>query len=188
MTTTEPTREQRDMRIAIAKDILKQLNAAESPYQFDFGSGYITGVLPKHIEYGTQLQDVADTVQRHCTVCALGACLISKARLFNAMPAHSILRSRHESREYCAITEQVRKQLGDIFDDRSLDVIESAFEQSDMSYGVDPDDAHELMLDHAVNFGDEYPDHGERARAIFANLIANDGEFRPDLATVPATA
>lgn len=159
-----------EMAVAIAKDVIEQLRGplkAASHYCY-----LTTTYSPTNPD--CDLRDILpEMLKEGCTVCALGAALISKAKLFDAVPLRSLILN-HLQGAQCVYEMHVTrilaiKMLESVFSDNTLNDIESAFEkfpnvQGRNTYG-------------AACFGCKYADDTERLVAIMENVIANNGEF-----------
>jgi hypothetical protein len=169
----ELTREIRDRRVAVAKDVLAQLEAHK--INVARGGFYLRleTDLPDDV---TDLQACVDEVGPSCKICLRGAMLLSKARLFNDVPLDRIRRMNgflldglHANRI------DTRDLLADTFDEETLDLLECAFEGAPefarQSCGLTRSRA-------ATAFGATVDyDPEERVRLCMNNLIDNDGEF-----------
>ena len=167
MATAELTREVRDKRIAVAKDVIARIDVQA----ITFGAGdYVMGRLPEAIDGSDDVQKHVDTIEKHCTVCMLGGLLLSKARLFDGVPISHI-----QDGTFLISAERgmTAESLSDVFDDVTLDLLESAFERNEMGNEADDDDQ-SAAVQFGMTFGD---DDRARARAIAQILIDNDGEF-----------
>jgi hypothetical protein len=183
------TREQRDKRIEIAKDVLKQLDRQDVPLMAKSRYGYVLGTLDIGLNPSDEIQGHADTIQKSCTVCAKGALLLSKARLYDAVPFSAIATFHMEDdgtrKSICANPGAIHDALSDIFDRFTLDMLEAAFEKSAGTiYNEEDEDDEPLYGDHewgrlkqAAWYGSTYTNDVDRVRACMQNLITNDGEF-----------
>lgn len=165
--------EQRATAIAVARDIQKQL-AATVPLRMAVGNGYI--VLPKALarDIAGDLRDNIDAVAPACTVCMLGAALLSKARLYDAVPVLGLFYGPAwaGAPNVSASRDSIAAGLSDVFDAETLEALESAFEASP-HMGDRPTD----LTRGAAVFGRLYGDPTDRAAAIAQNLIDNGGRF-----------
>jgi hypothetical protein len=148
--------------VAIAQDVLNRIN----DYQFA-RRNYIR--LPPPGDGRTwskeaDLGDVADQVAVQCVVCVKGAALISRARLYDAVPADVVDIGQSRINAY----------LADEFDEETLELIEAAFECS-CSFGTGA--ARPEYVRGAAVFGMNYKHPRDRARAILENVIRNNGRL-----------
>lgn len=161
------------MRVAVAKDVLKQLKRKRLlPSQ---GSGYIYApVTPAEAVPGCELQKIVDKLPP-CTVCALGAALLSYARLYDNVKlesSSSFVSGFSGSRVYLhhnrLHADRPTKVLRVIFPLRMLNLIEGAFE----NYQKPAEQDYEY-----------YSAEHEQAQAeealivVMKNLIKNEGGF-----------
>jgi hypothetical protein len=188
----ELTREIRDKRIAVARDVLLQLDRPDLPLAVVSSMGYVTGHLFVGIRPEDDVQAHVDAIQAHCSVCQKGALLLSKARLFDAVPASTILYDIDTFRaedgtiaEVAAFPDEVNAALADLFDRLTMDMLEAAFEKSTDTIDFEDDDGNAIHDDYgqaclslAARYGKWYPDDRDRVRACMKNMIINDGEFR----------
>lgn len=103
-----------------------------------------------------------------CEVCALGSMMVAFAYRHNHTKASPDIYDR----------EMATQNLGSIFSDNQLCLIESAFEMRvvNQNYGDDGNPIRE-----AIHFGKRYRTNRGRLVAICNNIIQN-GSFRPELA------
>jgi hypothetical protein len=168
--------------VQVARDVLAHIRA----YIVRTGS-YVSGnVLRKDVNKDGDLQDNLDVVAESCNVCALGAMLLSKARLYDDVPMRAVLGQAAMSDyvgPYLSITmerQNVVGQLEDVFESHQLAMIESAFEMKHMTtLPLTREQANRLY--DAVAFGISYaPYHSHtRLKAIMENIIENKGVFNP---------
>jgi hypothetical protein len=140
------------MRVAIAKDVIKQIELKNiKPTEGD----YIDPSNTAHKELGklpssnVESQPFIEIISKNCHVCALGACLLSKARLFDSCPVYDL------------ITGSVYKGLGKIFSGNQLNLIEHEFELGGFVDGSYPDTS-----------------PTDRMISIMKNIIKNKGTYR----------
>lgn len=161
--------DKREMAVAVAKDVLQML-AEENNIQVQ--TGYYLSSEYKPIDLEGDLKDVLPKMTNAgCRVCAIGALLLSKARLYNQVPLRKIFYrtfSRWDCEEIAAGRCIFIELLTEIFSQRTLDLIEAAFEKSGGS---------DKYLYGAINFGTQYKDDKERLIAIMHNIIDHEGEF-----------
>jgi len=169
ITTVDPDRERKDKIIAIAKDVLKWVNT----YRLAHGS-YLEGSVPAVIDNDVDLQSCADTVVKYCEMCALGALLLSKARLYDDVPVRDIkytYSSDDLGTNISTGNSYIKERLAGIFTSQQLNLIETAFE---CWSATDPAEQR------AQRFGKQYRNLTERVIAVMNNIIANNGEFKPE--------
>lgn len=149
-------------RVAIAEDVLLRLKASK----LKAGKGsYLLDEDWPDLDQTSDARPVIDVIEAACQVCARGAMLLSQVRLFNCLTVGEVRSS--------SIGIMNRKHLQPIFGDDQINLIESAFEMDDFTWG-DNNDA-----DGAIGFGERYDEPEERLAAIMNNIVANGGDFRP---------
>lgn len=178
-TKSKLTKKIREQRVAIAKDVLKQLDAQRIQLE---RRRYLSGVLLNYdaSSRGTDLQAYVDGLL-NCRVCLLGACLLSKARLFNAVPVELVASfptfGRDKGPLGLAIAgEDIHENLSSIFDSRTLTLMESAFECRDMADSED-DYSDDPEIQAAIDFGNAREPE-TCVRDVMQNIIDNNGEFK----------
>lgn len=152
--------------VVVAKDVLKHLNAMaiKDGHYFQLVTDeteilYREGDLQEHVE----------EVQAHCTVCLLGACVLSKARIYDTVSMETF-----REMEICCSDSDVRETLADIFDIDTINCMEAAFEVDRFNWMRATD--HKL-IEAAMNFGSQFQTRKECVRAVMENIIANNGKF-----------
>ncbi len=155
------TREQRDKRVAVMRDVIERLDGPNPP-KVVFDNGYFSAEIdaPQESDAGADLGAVLPRLRwaRWCGVCALGALLISKAALYDGVPLQL---DRGGDVHYGFLV--TRSHLEDVFDHDTLDSIEAAFEIT--GNGA------------AARFGIRYTTAVDRLRAIAQNVIDHDGKL-----------
>lgn len=114
-------------------------------------------------------------VEKHCSVCARGALLLSRIRLFNSVNWDDL----KVGRTIGITQDQTSDILSEAFYSEELLAIEAAFEaeeyeENDGFIGEDE----EYSWD-CIGFGLQYPSSDDRLVAIMENIIENNGEFKP---------
>src|SRR4051812_10887130 len=75
--------------IAIAQDVLLRLRRHLKVVT----GAYCDGYLPvSEVKVDADLRENLPVIEKNCEVCALGACLLSKARLYNNVPTDDVTR------------------------------------------------------------------------------------------------
>lgn len=151
------TKEQRKMARLIAADVLKTMR-----YLKVATDAYI--IAPDAL-VACDIQSAPLKDLRSCTVCALGAMYVSRARLFNDFVFPG------EFQQISSVPTSVYPEIGR----NNAGLIESAFEGLDRTTTDMPIEA----LRASIAFGKRYSDHRKRLRAIMRNVIENKGVFRP---------
>ena len=153
--------------VAVAKDVLKHLKALRIAQGY-----YINGDALPVME--GDLKDNLDTVQKKCRVCLLGACVLSKARLYDNVPLEELLFDSDAGKSLSADEDDTRSILQDVFDPEQMDLMEAAFEKTTC---LAEDCTDYALLVQAVDFGNRYEDRYDRVKAVMENIIANNGKF-----------
>jgi hypothetical protein len=151
------------MRVAIAKDVLKQIKAGK--FRITVGR---FAVLPGGSEtYGKKELRKMPV----CNVCAIGAAIVSGIRLFNEI----------EITDSCINNKESWEMIQKFFSPTQAIKIENAFEQGSGCYSRSNWDwtGPDVNTDKAVDFGESFQNKTARAYAIFANIVKNNGEFKP---------
>lgn len=147
-----------DMRVAIAKDVIAQVNARR--YTATPGTFLRVEFVEPFPEGAADLRDVVGLPMVVCDVCAKGAMLLSKARLFDAVPLDDMVV------EETILGGGDEEILYEAFGEENADLIESAFEL--------------YSGDHlACEFGHRHKNPADRLIAIMANIVEHDGIFTP---------
>lgn len=164
----------REMAVAVANDVLAQLRKRTKGYVVTTGYYIRTGSpLPSTGD----LRDHLDTIQKGgCQVCALGAALLSKARLYDKVPMNF---TNGGYASYCS-GDACYRSLSDVFSRKQMVLIESAFERMNMDPDSRRDDYTPVAIQNAIDFGTQYSDDKVRLRAIMKNIVENDGVFKPN--------
>lgn len=179
-------------RVAVAKDVIAQINI--SKYKAKSGS-YVKTVRINNKLYDSDdiknspaqeldiKKSINDSVER-CTVCALGACIISISKFKNTLKWGEVL---HHS-NFTSEKSTVLKMLIGVFTPYQLAMIETAFEGSYNQtcsdrvgkilgvYNLSSDD--EWNCKRLYN-DDYYGSDDSRLQRIMQNIIDNKGEFKP---------
>ena len=106
-----------------------------------------------------------------CQVCALGACMISHVKLFDKVKMGDLKIDADPLYKNKLVSDRGDSILGRFFDQDQIDKIETAFEAGTKN-------ARPVGYD-AEEFGRRYDEPKRRLKAIMANIIVNDGEFKP---------
>lgn len=175
----------REMAVEVAKDVLsllrKRSNTIKVMDRFAyFDTDYI---LPPEGVEGDLRDFLPDIMKSRCTVCARGAALVSKARLYDKVPlskmTYSYTSLLGEKVARLSVHQKTTTELlKGVFSESTLDLMEAAFEVlyhranklNSKVYG-------------AVCFGAKYKDPKRRLAAIMTNIIDNGGEFVVEPAT-----
>lgn len=160
--------------VAVAQDVLAWLALPETRGKVLTGS-YLWARVPGPIDPLADLRTYAEQAMASgdCEVCMLGACLLSKAKLFDAVPVKPFAgHSDGRIRAHGGARDDVTEALEDVFDRETMDLMESAFERTMMGWTADRD-----LMRGAATFGMGFLDPRDRARAIMENVVAHGGKF-----------
>lgn len=166
----------KQMRLAVAKDVLKRLDERK----IRPGFGYLSpqrNIRP--IKLGESLQPHVDRLGRACEVCAIGAACLSYIGLFN----EAVCDDPPEDDDHYWAPSWDRGKIAEIchkaFSPKQLQLMEAAYE----GYGHSRDEISYAARQRAIRFCwriDPFNHDGKaRMRAIFENIIKNDGDFKP---------
>jgi len=153
-----------EQRVAIARDALAWIEAeALIPAQ----GGYVRF----HMDHGLlnlpSDQQLRDAKLGPCRVCGIGAVFIAKAVRYNKVTVGDLN------------SGQYHRALKDTFSRQQMLLIETAFEQSDLTSPYSAETAKEsLAVDRAREFCTS-DKTAVRLIAILNNIIANNGTFKP---------
>lgn len=147
------TREQR--KVAIAKDVIKQINAGVFDIRSRFG--YIMNKRGKGMHCMVS-KDNALGIAKQCGMCARGALMISRIAKFNEVKIHA---------GFSVYREDTIAALEDAFTENELSSIESAFEGSHYFF-------------HS-QFHNDHKSDANRLIAICQNIVDHKGFFRPEV-------
>jgi hypothetical protein len=165
--------------ILAAKDVLKRLRMKKLELKRD---GYLS-----HPPYGVSaerstweslpssgdLQDHVDKVEECCSVCADGALLLSVARLFDNVPMADIKFQWGWQGENGAAL--IRNLLSSVIDEKTLNLLEVAFEGKEMEWS----NLTKEEVEAALKFGKRFKSLAGIVRGGMKNIIANGGYFKP---------
>jgi hypothetical protein len=172
-----------EMAVAIATDVISQLRKRNSKMKVKDGNAYVDTDFRPEDTTGDLREILPEMLKTDCTVCAKGALIISKARLFNKVPLKKIFPERewqnffgrHIDRlDLIRNCSTMSALLSPIFPRKTADLIEAAFEKT-LYYASNSSPTSRK----SVNFGLKYPDPKKRLIAIMKNVIANNGDFVP---------
>lgn len=160
--------------VVIARDVLKHLRGLRLREGW-----YIKGSVCEDISEKS-LKEHVDLVQKECEVCLLGACLLSKIRLYDEVDLDAISSRTHKTTSFCVDfyvdRDRALRLLFDVFSEEQMDLMETVFEK-----GIVPffPEAGEDELNRAVAFGQRYKTKKACVKAVMENVIANRGYFDP---------
>jgi hypothetical protein len=161
----------RKQRVAIAEDVLQQLKLKK--YKAETGI-YVYSRELHNLRYDDEATQpgtfdlqktlLGDTPQ--CDVCGLGAAFCSLARLGNNVTLDD------------ADSDSIHRTLTPIFGKKQVAMIENAFEGKTINEhaGYELSDRKTRATEAFYN---KYDNDKDRLKAIFKNVIKNDGTFKP---------
>lgn len=153
-------------RVAIAKDVLVQLNARKI---IPVTGTYLSILFAKESDKGKELQSVLK--KKECEACALGSCFISLVRFEDNFKVKDKYIDEGE-----IYKSSFNSRLKKYFSATQLVLIESAFEKTDMASGLN---YNMQKMNDAIAFGRDYYYPSDRLVAIMRNIIENSGTFIP---------
>lgn len=163
-----------NLKVQIAQDVIKQLDA--KLYIATSGVYVQKSDLPDTIDASTRLSEFVASIPP-CHVCALGSAILSNARLGTNDLVGDLFRIDDYGADLRCGNMDVT--LRNIFGESNLEMIESAFEMSNMSDTLDPDEDDMSDIELAIEFGEQFEHDEPRLRAIMQNIIENEGIFKP---------
>jgi hypothetical protein len=178
MATKRMTKSQ--LRVAVAKDVLKSLNILKPAH----GHGYVRSDKEAAVSIvekgGDDSKAIAESLKKHCNVCALGACLLSTVSLFNKFKFVSE-RSWWSDAAYVRVNDDdLTERLGKVFTMSQMGLIEMAYEKVEVGVGLQiPGFCARQGVKDAIAFGKKYRGARARLEAIMKNIVKNKGEFIP---------
>lgn len=149
----KPARSKAQMRIAIAKDAIKQINGKAYRMKRSNWASWEGERIDQQI--------LAADKPPKCECCAMGAALLSSIRLYD----ECAIDRRHAS------SNETHIQLEKFFSGSQIALIESSFEDGD-GYYIGTTKKTRL-------FYARHPNDTKRALAIFRNIVRNKGTFKP---------
>lgn len=171
-----------EMRVAIAKDVLKQLAAnkivaSQGVWLKDSKLSDLPAYAnERYNKEGIKKLDVCEYVNaiNKCRVCALGSIFLSSVKLYNNV--------------YMSSTKDPEIEAANFFEDLSSSPLKRYFSANQLRYieatfeGLDgvhhPNTFKEE--NYARAFHDLFPSTAERLKAIMQNIIENNGTFKPE--------
>lgn len=151
-----------EKRVAIAKDVIKQIRAGK--LRAKAANGYICPTTPAAsvclVAFsGSDLpltKGDVDALQGSCEVCALGSMVLSRIRKFNSVVGDQL------TPDGDVYEENAYGCLGDIFTSNQLEAIEAVFEGYDYT-----------------EWREEHYNDNDLLLAIMQNIVDNNGKFKP---------
>jgi hypothetical protein len=178
--------EPNEKRIAIAKDVIAQLNsekflAAESCYLSFEGDSATEEAFKKAMSKATEETEFRDILKKvpQCEVCARGAMFASAVRLFNDFNVGAMRKCEEDGGDSSPSYVSIKTVEKRYFSKLQVGLIELAFEgesniSNETSHAVDSKEGPD-----ALRMFDFYPDVASRMIAIMQNIIDNGGKFVP---------
>lgn len=164
--------QKRQMRIAIAKDVLKVTELVKIQK-----GNYLSGEVNTR-NFQQDAGNLFRRARKDCTVCAVGACFVAHTRLFNKVKAGEIA-----GECTCRFRDdpgKLRETLWGYFEIEQLGLIETAFEGRWIPYcGLSWEAKGSELAIMAREFGRAFKTDLGRLRAIMKNVLRNDGTFVP---------
>jgi hypothetical protein len=177
----------KQMRIAIAKDVLKQIKARK--IKATPGEYLTINNVNGTVGTATELLTKAKT----CNVCALGSLFMADTLLRDKVDDR--LHVSHNA--WCDTTElrgpgcySMREELGDFFSEEQLHLIENAFEKetieapdyasmSSVEFNLNASNRFFDRNERAIKFGKKHRSPTKRLVSIMNNVIRHEGTFKP---------
>ena len=114
--------------VAIAKDVLKWLGTQYIANSSTYTDATIWKRGRKTAPTDGDLRDHIDKI-KSCKVCALGACVLSKARLFDKLPMAEVV---FPGGDFGLWGNIAHREVDEVFGEEQRMLIESAFERGNM--------------------------------------------------------
>lgn len=174
-------------RVAIAQDVIDalmidKLNVVENMYLY----GSVPSAITRNVKADSPVSPSdATKLQASCSACALGSMFLAKIKLGNDVTWGDMDLNLY--REVYPWGGTIFKKLKTYFSLQQLCLIESAFEQNELSSAyyyisdcptvVSPNFREQLTK--AVLFGNKFADPKDRMLAIMQNIVDHGGTFKP---------
>lgn len=164
------------MRVKIAQDVLDSLKLMKPSEDVYVEAVSIHGKEGQILLAAKTDKKRAAILQKHCEVCALGACFLSAVKLYNEqlIPVYAVSASVVMFDGLAA--NIVKPRLREFFTTTQMDMIESAFEGYVITY--QSSGALYSRCNIAADWGRLYTTDKGRMRAIMQNIVKNGGEFK----------
>lgn len=164
-----------NQRVLIAKDVIKLINSGI------LNLGHVGYVTPDSSDESEMFSDWLNEgdftgVVKKCTVCALGAATLASIVRKDNKEKLNAIKDIASYFDY----DLVDGNLSDVFDGRTMGLIETAYERQ----FVREHDSVELTeeeIDEAVVFGADHKNSANRVIAIMQNIIDHKGKFVPSV-------
>lgn len=164
--------------VAVALDALKQAKWLDITIGTYLEPGYDLQEYLLKLPKTTDVQGLVPKIRKDCVCCALGACLLAKANLYDAVPLKQLYGGSTSYKRIELQGDNAYSALRDVFGTKQCELIESAFEFDDMSKTPGSVN-HRKEVRRAEAFGDQYVNDHDRFVAIMENIVINGGVFVP---------
>lgn len=177
-----------EQRVAIARDVIAQLNArailATPGIYFEFPKDALGerehgdwGIGDKEPTLaGKALCDVLTNAAEPCQVCALGAVFVSAACAAGDYAIKGVELSTGDIFAERPTQGAMHRYLGGFFDEEQLELMENAFEATNINGSYDDDDFI-TTYGVAADMFENVEDPTERLRLVMQNVVDNGGTF-----------
>lgn len=175
--------------VEVAKHVLNLISAKK--FNIRTNHGFVVLDQEPVLEVGTELQDALPRIYGHCSVCALGGCLLALVEIADdyKITRELVFGDRRE-----AVGPMYMKMKG-LMGEKMAQMIEVAFEKGDGMFN--PDRSSQILykdgeetkslkcalsekeMKAAIKFGERFREPKARFRAILNNIIENKGKFKP---------
>lgn len=191
-----------DRRMEVANDVIRLLETQRLTAENNVFLSFDKGVWDMHDHGGDHWAVIPYLLETagNCECCALGACVLSLSRFSGAFapplreitdPDNLVVRRRADSEWSISL-------VSNLFGMHMTQMIEVAFELGN-GYWLDCKDSDQDMEEHEIacvlskeefelakSYGSQFQDSSMRMKAIMKNILANKGEFKPELAPAGA--
>lgn len=171
-----------EQRVAIAKDVLKQLS--DKFYKAKTGDYLLFRNTPEIDKIPAKLDNLLSLLKRskaRCEVCGIGSIFVSMVNLGNKITTNECDLDKEISEYYGVDDSLMREKLDKIFSAEQRSLIEAAFERSTSLTENDYEKNEEAWekIREAMEFGAQFKTPSNRLKAIMKNIIKNKGTFIP---------
>jgi hypothetical protein len=168
----------KELRIAVAKDVLKSLTEFKPRAGEYFSKNFAPRTAKKILDLKTSNQQ-AKALSKNCEACAIGACFLSMVALDNKFD-FSAVTDRKWGDELTGLfyldDNVMRGRLESAFSMDQLCLIEQAFERGcGPSWKLSPEEE-----ETAEKFGIKFRSDRGRLGAIMKNIVENSGTLKPE--------
>lgn len=163
-----------EKRVAIAKDVIKQVKAGK--YYPSNWYGYID--FEKVVDENLSIQENFDKI-KNCSCCMLGACLLSITKFQNQLKFKDTYDEEKLDTGFQGNNSKITKLLSSVFTPKQQALLEACFENGNYEHAknafkisLSPDE----VID-CFEFFEKYEHPDERVIAAMENIIKNKGNF-----------